>query len=259
MVNVNSHQFIREFNATVSEFFKGLTFNADRHEYYVEGKKTPTSVSGVVKGFVVPTDFDAIAVAIDRRDNLPAGTTKALWAAKTAKACADGTKTHDFGENFIEEGLTAESEKEKAVQLFWYQLERDHPGRYILMAKELKMYHKIFLFPGTGDFILYDRLLKKFIVGDYKTNEDLFKNHKGKMLAEPFDHLLDCPYNHYQIQLSLYQLLLQQIEGYEVADRWIVYLQSDGKYKVHPTYDYVSILEEWLQENINTQKLSLAK
>lgn len=248
-----SHQFNREFEETVNVFFKGLRFNAEKHEYHVEERKVPKSVSGVIHSFVEEVDFDAIAQAIDRRDGLAAGTTKAAWAAKTAIACADGTATHEFGENFQDQTLIAETKKQQAVVKFWDNLNKEFPGRYFLVTKEQRMYHKIFFFSGTCDFIIFDRLLLKFIIGDYKTNEDLFKNHKGKMMLSPFDHLLDCPYNHYQVQLSLYQVLLEQIEGYKVAERWLVYLQADGESKVYKTYDYASVLEQWLQEKNQNQ------
>jgi hypothetical protein len=85
-----------------------------------------------------------------------------------------------------------------------------------------------------------------YITGDYKTNEDLFKNYKEKKLLEPFDFLLDCPYNHYQIQLSLYQILLEQTNFF-VSERWLIYLEADGNYKKYNCYNYTEYLINWFE------------
>jgi hypothetical protein len=45
---------------------------------------------------------------------------------------------------------------------------------------------------------------------------------------------LDNPFNHYQIQLLLYQILLQQL-GINVYQRTVIWLQLDGTYKLYHT------------------------
>jgi hypothetical protein len=61
------------------------------------------------------------------------------------------------------------------------------------------------------------------------------------MLA-PFEALLDCPLNHYVVQLSYYQLLLEQI-GVKVSKRVIIWLGLDGKFTCINTDDVTSILK----------------
>ena len=65
----------------------------------------------------------------------------------------------------------------------------------------------------------------------------------GKKMYDPFSNLLDSPYNHYQLQLSLYQLLLEEV-GFEVENRHIVWLLPDGEYKIYQTRDFTSILKQ---------------
>ena len=59
------------------------------------------------------------------------------------------------------------------------------------------------MFGGTADIILYNTKTNKYIIADYKTNEDLFKNFKGKKLNGVFSKHLENGYNKYQIQFSL--------------------------------------------------------
>lgn len=247
---VQSHKFIQEFNKRAEEYFMGLRFVAETHEYFVGDKKVPKSVSAYVKSFVIPTDFAKIAQAIDRRDKLTPGTTAKAWAEKNNKACVDGSDTHDYGENREKKEYLADTQKKQAIDKFWHDLERQFPGRYFVVAKETRMYHKHFFFSGTDDVTLYDRWNDGLVIVDYKTNEDLFKNHNGNTLAAPFEFLLDCPYNHYQIQLSYYEILLMQL-GYPIIERWVIWLLPTGEYKLYKTNDFVSILIEDLESKMH--------
>ena len=66
------------------------------------------------------------------------------------------------------------------------------------------------------------------------------------MLA-PFEALLDCPLNHYVVQLSYYQILLEQI-GVRVTKRVIVWLGLDGKFTCINTEDVTGILKTNLEK-----------
>lgn len=251
------NKIIQDFNNKVKPYFYGLTFKEKSHEYFINDKKIPVSVSGLVKGFVPVQDWDAIANRVAKKEGVSKQEIVDRWREKNRIACDNGTKTHDFAEN-LSSSSSPSTPKEVGVVRFWKYLDTKEPGRYILVAKELRMYHKIFNFSGTGDFILYDTLTRQFIIGDYKTNEDLFKNYNGQLLLEPFDFLLDCPYNHYQIQLSLYQLLFEQLD-YRIYNRWIVYLQVDSNYKVYECYNYSDHLRSFLVESrkVMTKEISM--
>ena len=87
-------------------------------------------------------------------------------------------------------------------------------------------------------------LCTKRLIPTHNTNEDLFKNYKGKTLLEPFSNLLDSPFNKYQLQLSMYQLLFEQC-GYEVESRRIIWLKPNGVYENFKTED---LTQELLKE-----------
>lgn len=85
-------------------------------------------------------------------------------------------------------------------------------------------------------------LVTKNLIVTHNTNKDLFKNYKGKRLLKPFDFLLDSPFNKYQIQLSYYQLLFEQV-GYNVRSRKLIWLNPSGNYKLYGTNNYTKILK----------------
>ena len=119
------------------------------------------------------------------------------------------------------------------------------PEHILPVTAELRMYHFKHLFAGTADVLLFDTKNQTYIIADYKTNKDLNKNFRNKTMLAPFNNLLDSPLNHYQIQLSYYQILLEQI-GVKVSRRIIVWLDLEGNYQMIDTEDLTDKLKEIL-------------
>lgn len=229
----------------ILNFFNALEFDEPNHIYSIKGKRINSSVSKIIKNFVKKVNFNDIAISIDKRDNLPLGTTSTLWDLNSKVSLAIGTKTHFFGEMYVfNRKLKPTSKYEEAVVKFW----QDLPDHIVPVEMELKMYHKDYLFAGTGDILLYNKNTGQYIIGDYKTNKDLFKNHKEQKMLGIFSNLLDMPLNHYQLQLSFYQILFEQI-GLNVEGRKIIWLKPNGNYEMYDTDDYTDILKEYLKNN----------
>ena len=232
----------------VINYFKNLNFNAELHSYEARGKPL-TSVSKTIGKYVEKVDFDMIAGFVAKKRTRETGiyTTKeqilAEWEAKKNNSCSQGTAVHNFGENYT--GLqTPTNGFEQAIVSFWDNIP-DHIEPFLF---ELKMYSEELGIAGTADILLYNNKTGKFILSDYKTNEDLFKNFKGKKLLPPFDNLLENAYNKYQLQLSMYQLLFEQC-GFEVESRRIIWLKPDGTYINYKTEDLTQELLVELTRN----------
>ena len=229
---------IDEAKHNIHKKFEELKFQEDVHEYNVENKSLK-SVSYFIKDFT--DEFNAInaAIGVAKKTKRTVGEVLQEWEDMKNSACDLGTATHLFGERFIETGEANPSNgHEEAVIKFWTDL----PDHIVPVTLEIKMYCMKMGIAGTADIILYNTTTGKFIIADYKTNKDLFKNFRGKKLKAPFDDLLDCPFGKYNIQLSMYQILFE-LTGYEVEERFIIWLKPDGSYNLYPTID--------LREKIN--------
>lgn len=226
----------------VQEPFKTIQFKEKEHEYFVEGKKLDKSVSGLIEEYYEEFDTEKIAPFTARKFGKSVEEVLAEWAATNKEAIDRGNRVHLFGEEYqFNRTLTPSCPQELAVTKFW----NDMPEHIISVAAELRMYHFTKLFAGTADILLYDTKTNTFIIADYKTNKDLYKNYKGKTMLAPFTHYLDSPLNHYQLQLSFYQLLLEQI-GVQVSKRIIVWLRLDGTYDMIETEDLTAKLKSLL-------------
>ena len=221
---------MEELKNKIKKYFKELQFDSQAHSYEVRGKSL-TSVSKTISKYVEKVDFDKIAGFIAKKRGITKAEVLAEWNAKKVASCNQGTSVHTFGENYFK-GKEPTNGFEQAIVKFWDNI----PDYIEPFLFELQMFSETLGIAGTSDIILFNKKTGKFILADYKTNIDLFKNYKGKTLLPPFDNLLDSPYNKYQLQLSMYQLLFEQC-GFEVESRRIIWLRPNGVYENFKTED----------------------
>lgn len=227
----------------IRESFKDLEFNEEKHIYSVDGKAFNGSVSKLIETFYEKFDAPKIAKRTAKYRGITVEEVLAEWAATNKEAITRGNRVHIFGELYpFNRGMKPSCPQEEAVVKFWEEL----PEWIVPVGVEIKMYHKVFRFPGTADILLFNTKTQEYIIADYKTNKDLFKNFKEKKMLGMFSEFLDNPFNHYQIQLSFYQILLAQL-GIKVYKRTIVWLNLDGTYTLYDTQDLTVELEQYLK------------
>lgn len=227
----------------IKDYFKDLVFNEEKHIYTVEGRQLP-SVSKLIEKFTIKFDEHTVSLEVSERTGATQAEILAEWEATRIEACDRGHRVHLFGELYpFNRSLKPTCKQEEAVVKFWDSL----PEHIVPVFVEIRMYHKILGFAGTSDILLYDKIRETFIIADYKTNKDLFKNFKKKTLLYPFNHLLDSPFNKYQIQLSLYQILFEQT-GHKVSSRKIIWLLKTGDFLLYDTDDLTKPLTKYLSQ-----------
>lgn len=243
-------QEINNKKQAILDFFGSLEFNVEEHKYSAKGKDLK-SVSATIGGYVEPFDADRIAGYVAKSRGISKAAVLKEWDDKRIAACNKGNRVHDFGENHGNVLIGDSYSKvnpidgyEKAVINFWDSIP-DHIEPFLF---ELKMYSLDTGIAGTADIILYNTKTGKFILADYKTNIDLFKNHRGKKMLPPFDNMLDMPFSKYELQLSFYQELFEQ-SGFEIEARKIIWLKPDGSYKNYNTKDYTKEIKNARQWN----------
>ena len=227
----------------IKNYFKDLVFDEEKHLYTIDKNPLP-SVSKLIEKFTIKFDEQAVSLSISERTGVSQAEILADWEEQRQEACDRGHRVHLFGELYpFNKNLKPSCKQEEAIVKFWNSL----PEHIVPVFVELRMFHKELRFAGTSDILLYDTIKKVFIIADYKTNKDLFKNFKKKSLVYPFTNLLDSPFNKYQIQLSLYQILFEQT-GYRVASRKIIWLLKNGDFLLYDTEDLTKPLTKYLTQ-----------
>lgn len=238
--------------------FSDLKFEQKRHIYTLEGRILP-SVSKLVESHCdkfnpnlqiktrsgTKTLIELCAAKASREEGrvVTVHETQTKWNNKRDLRCDIGTTTHDFLEKYTGIQRPKTPWEVAGVKFF-----NDMSHEYDVLFREVRMHSREYAYAGTEDLVLIHRENGHIIAADYKTNEDLFRQYKSNTLKEPFEWAAETPYNKYQLQLSYYQIIFEEV-GLHVDDRWLVYLQEDGNYKIYKTVNLVLELKEYLWEN----------
>ena len=108
-------------------------------------------------------------------------------------------------------------------------------------------------YAGTFDLLFYykdekDDSKSGLVIFDYKTNAELtkeFSRSYNKMLLPPFENLYDEALSLYTLQLSCYQIPLEDI-GLKVIGRRIIWLKDDCTYEKIPLENVTEKLRKTL-------------
>ena len=93
-------------------------------------------------------------------------------------------------------------------------------------------------------------LVTNKLIVTHNTNASLvndFNQKKNNTLLYPFNSFVDQPESIYTIQLSLYQLGIEQL-GYNVVDRKLLWLKEDGLYEKIDVQDVKELLKKSLSQ-----------
>lgn len=262
--------------------FNKLQFVEETHQYFLPDTKGNLieydCVSNVTHKFVPHENWDLIAENYAIKHNKPKELVQEEWHYNNIRATNSGTGVHLYGEMWMElflghpdnicdiikpqyqDGyLLPHSPKEEAVAKFNEDLFRT-PNMYPVLA-ETKVYTGVNEnvkklnnnYAGTFDILYYfkhptDNEKSGLLILDYKTNNDLYSKYNidnNKMLLEPFTNMVNQNLSLYTLQLSCYQIPLEDIEM-KVLGRRIIWVKPDGNYEKIPVPDVTNVLRNVL-------------
>ena len=259
----NEPQEARDARELILREYGDIEFREEGHIYTLHGRIIETTISALGHRFE-QRPFDAQAMAVKHAEKH--GNTPEYWIGEwekiSKKATTIGTKVHEYGEslsyvlNGLPEDMILESArgqydavarditpvhpKERAAAEFLKKL----PKNYHLVLNEARVYsgknpdpqkNISELICGTFDMLYWDDgngnpEKAGFVLLDYKTNGTLTNDFNRKFnnyLAAPFYDLYEESLGLYTIQLSAYQMLLEDI-GIQIKARILVWLKEDG-------------------------------
>lgn len=268
---------VTEIRNKILNEFKDLVFEEGPHKYYIGEKELP-SVSHVTHQFLIPFDSDSVAERYAETHGMTKEYWLDQWKYNSLKATTTGTLVHAFGEslgwlrNGHPEKITEENKckyiedkgwliptrkKEEAILKFYDELNENlhfvlaETKVYTGKNKELTNLKQDYA--GTFDLLFYykdpnDDEKSGLVIMDFKTNADLyndFNRKRGNMMYAPFSDMCSESFGGYTLQLSAYQLPLEDI-GLKVIARRIIWLKEDGTYELIPVKDVTKELREVL-------------
>jgi hypothetical protein len=198
-----------------------VTFNEEAHSYTADGTgRKYISATTIIGKFKAPFDKVAVSTAYAKKHGQTPEYWQAEWAKISKTACDKGTRFHKRKEDaMIANGAVLRDTKHVPVHIKDTLDKSFHDYRDLPdgVYPELLMWNHYFELAGIADIITIDGAY--FDIDDYKTNNKIDKfsfchpKTGYKKMLFPLQHLQDCNFNHYQLQLSIYAFMLEQLSG----------------------------------------------
>lgn len=154
-----------------------------------------------------------------------------MWSDKGKAASEAGTAMHLAIEQFLNgaHDVILPEVKETAEFRYFMNFWNDHGADLEPWRAEWSVFSEDHLLCGQIDMLFRRKSDGKFVIYDWKRSREI-KTHNdfGKGLA-PLDHLDDCNYWHYTLQLNVYRWILENLYGMEIADMFLIICHPDNK------------------------------
>lgn len=231
--------------ATATATHKGSTliFTEHDHKYVIQNSPSVmVSSTGFIHHYFPEFDADTVSMKVAKKnnpnlnqselDNFARGL-RSNWKANADQACAFGTKIHETCEDFLGNQPyrnMAMTQKELNVMNLGINKCHELLTRYELIDQEMMVFSEKYNLCGTIDLLMRDKVTGVVWILDWKTNKEIKTFNNWQKGLDPIKHLQDCNFNHYSLQLNLYQRILAD-EGYfpegTVYNRAIIHLHEE--------------------------------
>ena len=225
--------------------FEAIKFYEEPHIYtHLEEDGTETqygiSVTTLVGQYEQPFDEDKVAEMKARKEKVSKEAILEIWHYDRDFACCKGTHTHAYNEFLWRGGELYDYDRNAVIEQFGYDViepvwdklkmicekfYKKFKDRIIPVGLEQYIGSKYYDVCGAIDFLAYSKKLDALIIIDYKTNKEIkFDSYRDSMMLSPLDHIPDCNYYHYSLQLAIYKYLLEFETGLKIhKDKWLIW------------------------------------
>lgn len=220
-----------------------ISFNETNHTYTVDGN-TLQSVTNIVENCFPKFDAQLHAKATAAKMGMTEEEVIAMWERKGKESRELGTAMHKKIENYYKGQDSWEDDSYRLFKMFAEKVKLE-PYRTEWAVYDLD--HNI---AGTIDFVDYQN--GEYTIYDWKRSDKIIANGMPVKVSKyqekglyPLEHLENCAYYHYALQLSLYKFILERNYNMKISKLRL------GIF--HPTYDKPYVLEmPYLENEVNT-------
>lgn len=262
-----------DINIELWKQFSDIYFEELGHKYTDSLGTKYTSVTTFVGQFEPDKDWDLIAEKAikNNKDGKYTGMSvpevRAQWKYSGDYACTLGTAVHAKLENlwykkafhpdssifekFPEMKEDYDWREQKATELF-NMLKKT----YVPVRNEFIVYDRDWKLVGTIDMLAYNTVKQCYSILDWKTSKKFDKTNRYQKMKAPFETEDDCNCNHYSMQLSVYQAILEKhCPDIKIGERVLVQIPSKEteKAEIYNCKDYTKKILDYFGEGKNVK------
>lgn len=214
-----------------------ISLDKDSHIYRLKSDSSIifTSVTTFIDTFFEKFDSQKIATKLVKNHPKYSKYTIESLIKEWNDTAKHGTEVHEEIENWIKEKVIPSQNKAK-VGLRWLHAYKKKSNVEVL--SEVLLYSKELKISGTVDILVLNKYTGKYDIIDWKTSKKITKWSFNKKMGTkpPTQNIMDCNFNHYSLQLSLYRYILERNYGIEIDNQYIVHLKEDEARAISTRY-----------------------
>lgn len=220
-----------------------ISFDETNHTYIVDGN-TLQSVTNIVENCFPKFEAELHAKYTAAKLGITPEKVIMMWEQKGKESRELGTVMHQKIENYYQGKDSKEDDSYRLFKMFTDKVKLE-PYR-----TEWAVYDTDYNIAGTIDFVDYQD--GKYTIYDWKRSDKIIANGMPVKVSKyqekglyPLEHLENCAYYHYALQLSLYKFILEKNYDIKVSDLRL------GIF--HPSYDKPYVLRvPYLEDEVKT-------
>ncbi len=226
--------------AKILDKSKLISLEEESHTYSLLNSDVKfKSVTEFIHTFFKPFDEQKIAKKLTQTNLKYKGMSVEQLINSWNKRRDRGTIVHKQIENFINSDCTMSAAEMHNLDLKSIQginfINKKCLKDTNLLASEVIIYSEELKLAGTIDLIIFNKEKNHLSLIDWKTNKKINKrsfNSTQKGIKFPLNNMDDCNFNHYNLQLSMYQYILEYYYNVTVNGLFLVHLnEQEFNYK----------------------------
>ena len=213
-----------------------ITFTEQTHKYVsiIDDKEISySSATGFVHKFFPEFDEKRVSAFVAKKQGKTQQQILDEWHKKRDDSCFFGTKVHETAEDVLTNRPfrnTPKSLKEEIVFKKAKAYAQKFKDNMDVLGVEQIVFDERLQLAGTIDLLLRSKKDGSIIIADWKTNSEIKMENSFEKGLFPIEHVQNCNYFHYALQLNLYQFLLTY-SGYYPKDtnfkRMLIHLNDE--------------------------------
>jgi hypothetical protein len=231
-----------------------ITFYEPTHTYTLDGSsKGLISGTGFIHSFFGHVDTDEVITKMMASKKWPAskyfGMTrdqiKKQWDELKNDASTRGTAMHLGIEQFLNgahDVILPEIKASKEFQ-FFLNFWKDFGDDLEPYRAEWSVFSEAHKLCGQIDMLFRRKSDGKFVIYDWKRSKEIKTSNEYQKGLAPLNHLDDCNYWHYSLQLNIYRWILENLYDIPIAEMYLIICHPNNN-------NYIRMRLNRLQEEV---------
>jgi len=227
--------------------FNDVIYHDEPHHYYLGDKKL-VSATTLLSNYHDKFDGEYWSEVKGKEWGITKEQVLRGWDFLSDFSQYKGSYSHNYAENLMNRKVFPYNKRD-VVDFFGYDAIReeyeltvnqinnfykDSLNKLVPLITEKVIYDPSIGLSGMIDLLAYNKKSGKIEIWDWKTSKIISKANKYRKMFSPIDHLDDCEFVHYSLQLNIYKYIINKVTGIDIGNCYLIWVNH-----ANPNYEII--------------------